>query len=99
MAVNTVFTLGTLGTASFGPRIIDALGPGGYIFGRAKLGGSSVLNINSNDLLRIGWGWKGSATNGSSVFRISGQWVEKAGVKNGHIDLQRLTKIYKYFSD
>lgn len=27
--------------------------------------------LNSNDYIRIGWGWKGSATSGSEVFRIA----------------------------
>ena len=64
-----------------------ALGPAGSIFGRTELGGSSLLGINSNSALRIGWGWKGTSTNGTTVFRISGKWVKRLGVKSGHIDL------------
>ena len=65
----------------------DALGPAGNIFGRARLGGSSVFGINSNSVLRIGWGWVGSATDGTNVFRISGDIIEWLGVEGGHIDL------------
>jgi len=63
------------------------LGPAGKVFGRARLGGSSLFRLNSNNVLRIGWGWKGSAATGQHVFRISGEWIEKLGVKSGHIDL------------
>jgi RHS repeat-associated protein len=64
-----------------------ALGPSGNIFGRARLGGSSVFGINSNSVLRIGWGWVGSATDGTNVFRISGSFIDWLGVESGHIDL------------
>ena len=64
-----------------------ALGPSGNIFGRARLGGSSVFGINSNSFLRIGWGWVGSATDGTNVFRISGSFIDWLGVESGHIDL------------
>ncbi|NFV79190.1 hypothetical protein, partial [Magnetospirillum aberrantis] len=69
------------------PVLGKTLGPSGQIFGRARLGGSSLFGINSNDALRIGWGWKGSATSGTEVFRVSGDWVRALGVKSGHIDL------------
>ncbi len=64
-----------------------ALGPSGNIFGRARLGGSSIFGINSNQFLRIGWGWVGSATEGTNVFRISGDFIDWLGVESGHIDL------------
>ncbi len=69
------------------PAMLDELGPGGSIFGRARQGGSSLFDINANDSLRIGWGWKGGQTTGTNVFRISGDWVKAIGVKSGHIDL------------
>jgi RHS repeat-associated protein len=68
------------------------LGPRGPVIGRARLGGSSVLGINSNNILRFGWGWKGGAQTGSHVLRISGDWVRAAGVKSGHIDLLSLPR-------
>jgi RHS repeat-associated protein len=49
----------TAGLAKAGPAIGDAL------FAR----GTGLLN--SNNYIRIGWGWKGSATTGSEVFRIA----------------------------
>jgi hypothetical protein len=67
--------------------VSDALGPSGSVFGRARLGGSSVFGINSNSFLRIGWGWVGSATDGTNVFRISGDFIDWLGVESGHIDL------------
>lgn len=67
--------------------VAKAFGPSRSIFGRERLGGSSLFNINSNDVLRIGWGWRGSATTGTHVFRISGDWVRRIGVESGHIDL------------
>lgn len=73
-----------LGTA---PLVADELGPEGSIFGRASRGGDSLFGINTGDALRIGWGWKGSATAGEDVFRISGDWIESLGVKSGHIDI------------
>jgi RHS repeat-associated protein len=93
-----IFAGGTIGLGALGAGCAlacpaagdlaaDAFGPGGSIFGRARMGGSSLLNINANDLLRIGWGWKGSATAGEDVFRLSGDWVESWGVKSGHIDV------------
>src|SRR6185312_10397968 len=66
---------------AFAGSLKDAFSPSGFIFGRSRLGGSSLLNINANDLLRVGWGWRGSATAGENVFRISGDWVENMGVK------------------
>jgi len=65
----------------------QALGPTGPIFGRTALGGSSIFGINSNSALRIGWGWKGTSTAGTNVFRISGRWVKSLGVRSGHVDL------------
>jgi RHS repeat-associated protein len=67
--------------------LADALGPSGDIFGRVRLGGSSVLDINANSFLRIGWGWSGSATEGTNVFRISGSFIDWLGIESGHIDL------------
>jgi hypothetical protein len=81
--VSEVVSLGRAGLNATG----ELLGPSGSVFGRTRLGGSSIFNINSNDLLRIGWGWKGGAQTGTNVFRISGQWIEQLGVKSGHIDL------------
>lgn len=37
--------------------------------------------LNSNDILRTGWGWKGSATAGREVFRIG------IGKSRWHIDI------------
>jgi hypothetical protein len=68
------------------PLLADALGPSGNIFGRERLGGSSLFNINANPFLRIGWGWSGTATEGTNVFRVSGSLIERF-VENGHIDL------------
>jgi len=66
----------------------DALGPSGYIFGRTSWGGTSIFGINNNGFLRIGWGWTGSAAEGSSVFRISGDFLDwLAGQARSHIDL------------
>lgn len=46
---------------------VDALlGDSGPIFGRNKLG-----VLNRNDVVRIGWGWKGPAQGGHEVFRIA----------------------------
>jgi hypothetical protein len=67
--------------------VSDVLGPSGSVFGRARLGGSSVFGINSNSFLRIGWGWAGSATDGTNVFRISGDFIDWLGVESGHIEL------------
>jgi len=66
-------------------------GPTGSVFGRQALGGSSILGINSNALLRIGWGWRGTALEGQHVFRLSGKLVELF-VKSGHIDLIALAR-------
>lgn len=89
IAVATVVT--TIGGEALAAKTLtklaEALGPAGNIFSRERLGGSSILNINHNDSLRIGWGWIGSARSGQHVFRISGEWVERLGVKSGHIDL------------
>ncbi|MFT3789476.1 MAG: RHS repeat-associated core domain-containing protein [Rudaea sp.] len=70
-----------------GMFVSDTFGPTGWVFGRQALGGSSLFDINSNSVLRIGWGWSGSATNGVNVFRISGDWVRSIGITSGHIDL------------
>lgn len=40
-------------------------GPRGWLFGR----GHGLLN--SNDFIRIGWGWKGTAKAGKEIFRIA----------------------------
>lgn len=70
------------------PVLADALGPAGSVFGRAKLGGSSIGDINANNSLRIGWGWSGTQAEGTNVFRLSGNWVDSLmGAKNSHIDL------------
>jgi hypothetical protein len=71
--------------------LADALGPSGDIFGRARLGGSSLFDINANSFLRIGWGWSGSASEGTNVFRISGSFIDWLGVESGHIDLFSIT--------
>jgi RHS repeat-associated protein len=88
---NTVSTAGTSylgGSALRGAAPLGrAFGPAGSIFGRSRAGGSSLFGINSKGVLRIGWGWKGTSTNGTNVFRISGTWVKKVGVESGHIDL------------
>jgi hypothetical protein len=66
----------------------DLLGPSGSVFGRTRLGGSSLLNINNNESLRIGWSGVGDYNTGTNVFRISGDWLDAVtGVENSHIDL------------
>ena len=88
---------GAAGTLALG-RLRDAIvaseafGPTGSIFGRASRGGSSILDINANDSLRVGWGWKGSATAGEDVFRISGDWIRALGIRSGHIDIWSASK-------
>jgi RHS repeat-associated protein len=72
----------------------NTLGPYGPIFGRTRLGGSSIGQINSHDAFRIGWGWKGTFSNGEHVFRISGDWITALGIKSGHIDLLTLPGNY-----
>ncbi len=67
------------------------LGPTGPVFGRQALGGSSMLGINSNAWLRVGWGWRGTALEGQHVFRFSGKLVEPF-VRSGHIDLIALAR-------
>jgi len=60
-------------------------GPSGPIFGRARLGGKSIVG---GENLRIGWGWRGSQLSGKQVFRISGKWVDGVtGKEDSHIDL------------
>ena len=56
------FLLAGAARAGMAPRL---LGLRGSLLGR---GGSGLLN--RNDYLRIGWGWYGSATEGSSIVRI-----------------------------
>ena len=79
--------LGGTAVRAASPVVARFLGPSGPIFGRTKVGGSSLLGINSNSTLRVGWGWKGTSTNGTNVFRISGKLVKELGVENGHIDI------------
>lgn len=67
------------------------LGPTGTVFGRQALGGSSILGINSNAWLRVGWGWRGTALEGQHVFRLSGKVIELFA-KSGHIDLIALAR-------
>jgi hypothetical protein len=74
------------------PAIGEAFGPRGFVIGRAKLGGSSFFNINDNDVFRFGWNWKGSASNGWPVVRLSSKYI--ADIKsflglgvNPHIDI------------
>jgi hypothetical protein len=68
--------------------IAPELGPRGSIIGRTRLGGSSILNINSNDYLRFGWGWVGTASNGQNVLRISGDFLDwVTGEEGTHINL------------
>jgi hypothetical protein len=75
-------TLATTRTA-----ISRSLGPAGNIFGRARLGGSSFMNINANKYLRIGWGWNGNRPEGQQmVFRFAGKVIE-AIRESGHIDI------------
>lgn len=71
------------------PQEANLVLPG--IFGRTRLGGSSLFGINSNSVLRIGWGWQGTSTEVVHVFRISGDFVKWLGVESGHIDLFTLT--------
>jgi RHS repeat-associated protein len=88
---------GLMGARFLGGRAADALmqrllaskllGPGGRIIGNSFNGGSSILRINSNPVLRIGWGWKGTRSTGNYVFRISGNWIEAIRPSTGHIDL------------
>jgi RHS repeat-associated protein len=62
------------------------LGPSGGIFGRARMGGSGV--INNNGVLRLGWGYRrlGGRGSGEHVFRLSADWLRFFGVKSGHVD-------------
>jgi hypothetical protein len=76
LAYASIAAIGLLGPAAIegvaSGAFADALGPSGDIFGRARLGESSLFDINANSFLRIGWGWSGSASEGTNVFRISG---------------------------
>ena len=100
VAVGAAITRGAVALAQNGALGVRAglaaaknlLGPTGPVIGRARLGGSSVLGVNSNNLLRFGWGWKGGAQTGSHVLRLSGDWVRSMGVKSGHIDLLTLPR-------
>ena len=56
----------TVGGASIQLLLAAGSTPTGWLFGR---GGRGLLN--SNQYLRIGWGWKGSAKTGKLVFRIA----------------------------
>jgi hypothetical protein len=70
------------------PAISEELGPTGSIFGRTRLGGSSIFRINGpgNDALRFGWGWRATAARGTPVFRIAGDVLFKVtGLR--HFDL------------
>lgn len=40
-------------------------GPRGWLFGRG------IGLFNSNNFIRIGWGWRGSATSGREIFRLA----------------------------
>ena len=74
--------------AEAAPIAVSALGPSGPIIGRKLEGGSSLFNLNANRSLRVGWGWKGTSTNGNRVLRISGEWLDKVSQQKGfHIDL------------
>jgi RHS repeat-associated protein len=74
--------------------LAEALGPAGNIFGRTRLGGSSAFEVNSNSVLRIGWGWEGTSTAGVDTFRLSGTLIERF-VESGHIDLPWLTRLLR----
>jgi RHS repeat-associated protein len=80
-------TAALLDFPAIGGMVADALGPSGYVFGRTSWGGTSIFGINSYSVLRIGWGWTGTATQGTSVFRLSGAFIDWLGVESGHIDL------------
>lgn len=58
--------IATLGAGNAASGLSRLLGPAGPVFGR---GGRGLLN--SNDFIRIGYGWSGSAQTGSQVFRIA----------------------------
>lgn len=60
------------------------LGPTGPVIGRQRLGGSSLLNINSNPNFRVGWGYRASTNN--QVLRFGGDWV-RCVTGRSHIDL------------
>lgn len=81
-----VLAISELG-AAVGP-VSRSLGPSGNIFGRARLGGSSLFRINANNALRIGWRWRGSAVDGQSMFGISGDILDFiTGMAGSHVDL------------
>ncbi len=62
--------VGTATAAGAVLRIVD-------VSGAPVIGRSSVLFgrggglLNSNDIIRLGWGWVGSATTGQQVFRLA----------------------------
>lgn len=65
LVVGTVVSGAAGGAAAIDGAEGLGLGTTSKIFGRHKLG-----VLNRNDHLRIGWSWKGSATQGRNVFRI-----------------------------
>jgi hypothetical protein len=78
-AVKSYFSLaGMSGSTAVG----TCAAPVGYtsLFGR---GGTGLLN--SNSILRLGWGWRGSSTQGQNVFRLA--WGSKGSWFHGHFDL------------
>jgi len=73
--IQTVLALTGVGAGASG-----VLGQSGPVFGRFGAGA-----LNNNPVLRVGWGWKGSATVGQQVFRIA--WGSKGSWIHGHIDI------------
>jgi hypothetical protein len=75
---------------SRGVVLKQALSPWGTVFGRSRLGGSSIFNINGGKNVRFGWGF--NAKIDAQVFRLSGKWPDAlTGVKKSHIDFFRWT--------
>jgi len=50
-----------------------------------KLFAKNTGLLNNNPVLRMGWGWKGTAKSGKDVFRIA--WGKKGSWLHGHLDL------------
>jgi RHS repeat-associated protein len=70
------------GAAAFSSQLADApiVGKAGPLFGR---GGAGLFN--NNNLIRLGWGWVGSATTGHDVFRLA--IGSASSLIHGHLDI------------
>ena len=77
-ATTTANVVGKAANASKG-----ALGKHGALFGRGGNSGGGFFN--SNNVLRVGYGWKGGAKTGNDVFRVA--WGQKGSKFHGHVVL------------